>query len=87
MASVGFHLQHLAGVLDRLFTYVRGETLSESQLQKFKAEGKVDRAIDQLKTTVGKLTESRGVGRISTAIGLYTHDLPNRPCATSGSCW
>ena len=32
MASVGFHLQHLAGVLDRLFTYARGEALSNSQL-------------------------------------------------------
>ncbi len=30
MASVGFHLQHLTGVLDRLFTYARGEVLSSS---------------------------------------------------------
>ena len=32
VASVGFHLQHLAGVLDRLFTYARGESLSPTQL-------------------------------------------------------
>ena len=32
MASVGFHLQHLAGVADRLFTYARGEALNEEQL-------------------------------------------------------
>ena len=27
VASVGFHLQHFAGVLSRLFTYARGESL------------------------------------------------------------
>jgi hypothetical protein len=39
MASPGFHLQHMAGVLDRLFTYARGEMLSEEQMQYLKAEG------------------------------------------------
>lgn len=39
-ASVGFHLQHLRGVLDRLFTYARGEALTSEQLQFLKAEGK-----------------------------------------------
>ena len=38
MASVGFHLQHLAGVLDRLLTYARQETLSEQQFAAFNAE-------------------------------------------------
>ncbi|GAA4086451.1 DinB family protein [Mucilaginibacter panaciglaebae] len=41
MASPGFHLQHLAGVLDRLFTYARGETLTEHQLNKLALEGKM----------------------------------------------
>jgi len=31
IASLGFHLTHLAGSTDRLFTYARGEPLSESQ--------------------------------------------------------
>lgn len=31
-ASVGFHVAHLAGSLDRLFTYARGESLNASQL-------------------------------------------------------
>lgn len=31
VASVGFHLQHLAGVLDRTFTYARGEALTPTQ--------------------------------------------------------
>lgn len=39
-ASVGFHLQHLGGVLDRLFTYAKGETLHPSQLQTLASEGK-----------------------------------------------
>jgi len=41
MASPGFHLQHLAGVLDRLFTYARGEALTEHQLHKLSSEGKM----------------------------------------------
>ncbi|WP_026630321.1 DinB family protein [Dyadobacter alkalitolerans] len=39
VASVGFHLQHLTGVLDRLLTYARAESLSENQLAYLKAEG------------------------------------------------
>jgi uncharacterized damage-inducible protein DinB len=39
VASVGFHLQHLTGVLDRLFTYASGSQLSENQLQYLKNEG------------------------------------------------
>ena len=38
-ASVGFHLQHLTGVLDRLFTYAEDENLSEIQLNYLKNEG------------------------------------------------
>ena len=40
MASPAFHLQHLTGVLDRLFTYARGEALNESQLTYMTFEGK-----------------------------------------------
>ena len=39
VASPAFHLQHLSGVLERLFTYARGEMLSAEQLQKLKEEG------------------------------------------------
>jgi uncharacterized damage-inducible protein DinB len=39
VASVGFHLRHIAGVLDRLFTYARGEGLTEVQLRYLAAEG------------------------------------------------
>ncbi|MDB5262641.1 MAG: metal-dependent hydrolase [Adhaeribacter sp.] len=40
VAAVGFHLQHLSGVLDRLFTYARQESLNEKQLAALAAEGK-----------------------------------------------
>lgn len=39
VASPGFHLQHLTGVLDRLFTYARGEALNPGQLAALAAEG------------------------------------------------
>jgi len=38
-ASVGFHLKHVAGVLDRLPTYARGELLSHEQMKVLQAEG------------------------------------------------
>lgn len=38
-ASPGFHLQHLTGVLDRLFTYAKAKGLSEEQLSYLQKEG------------------------------------------------
>jgi uncharacterized damage-inducible protein DinB len=38
-ASVGFHLEHLRGVVDRLFTYARGESLKPAQLDALAREG------------------------------------------------
>ena len=40
LASVGFHLQHLRGVLDRLLTYARGQALTQEQLDALATEGK-----------------------------------------------
>ena len=40
LASPGFHLQHLSGVIDRLFTYARNEQLTPVQLEQLAAEGK-----------------------------------------------
>jgi uncharacterized damage-inducible protein DinB len=37
-ASVGFHVRHLAGSTDRLFTYARGEELSDVQRAALRAE-------------------------------------------------
>jgi len=38
VASVGFHLKHLKGVVDRLFTYARGEMLSDAQTHALREE-------------------------------------------------
>ncbi len=38
LATPGFHLQHLTGVADRLFTYAKGEALNQEQLQRLASE-------------------------------------------------
>ncbi|MBO9565757.1 MAG: DinB family protein [Niastella sp.] len=40
VASPAFHLQHIPGVLDRLFTYAAGNMLSPEQLEYLSKEGK-----------------------------------------------
>ena len=39
VASPAFHLQHLTGVLDRLFTYAREQALTDEQLHSLSIEG------------------------------------------------
>ncbi|HEX2629845.1 MAG TPA: DinB family protein, partial [Chitinophagaceae bacterium] len=41
-ASAGFHLRHMTGVLDRLFTYAKGKQLSDEQLKYLVLEGTGD---------------------------------------------
>ena len=53
-ASVGFHLQHLRGVIDRLFTYANGKLLSKEQLAALKAEGDAQ----QTHATVAELVQA-----------------------------
>lgn len=38
-ASIGFHVRHAIGSIDRLFTYARGQELSAEQLNSLKNEG------------------------------------------------
>ncbi|MAG87172.1 MAG: metal-dependent hydrolase [Flavobacteriaceae bacterium] len=38
-ASVGFHLQHITGVLDRMLTYAEEQQLSEKQFEYLRNEG------------------------------------------------
>ncbi|MGJ1418920.1 DinB family protein [Sphingobacterium spiritivorum] len=42
VASIGFHLQHISGVIDRMFTYAQDRPLSEQQLSYLAKEGLVD---------------------------------------------
>ena len=37
-ASIGFHVRHLGGALDRLLTYARGEALSEAEIARARSE-------------------------------------------------
>ena len=46
-ASVGFHVKHLAGSLDRLLTYARGESLTETQRSALDGEERPGLANDQ----------------------------------------
>jgi uncharacterized damage-inducible protein DinB len=77
--SVGFHLRHIVGSIDRLVTYARGEHLSEEQLEFLRneenpvsdarqlvAETKeaIDNMLEVLRTTKDeRLFEARNVGR------------------------
>jgi uncharacterized damage-inducible protein DinB len=77
-ASVGFHLKHLAGSLDRLLTYARGEALG-GQLAVLDDEARgdedaaaltatamsaIERALHQVRATpVDVLFDARAVGR------------------------
>ncbi|HKN67437.1 MAG TPA: DinB family protein [Gemmatimonadaceae bacterium] len=39
VASPAFHVRHIPGVIDRLFTYARGEALTPEQFTALRAEG------------------------------------------------
>ena len=41
VASAAFHVRHITGVIDRLFTYGRGQTLSDAQFTAMRLEGDV----------------------------------------------
>lgn len=44
--AVGFHLRHVAGSIDRLLTYQRGENLSQAQFARLKTENQPNAAED-----------------------------------------
>lgn len=58
VASAAFHVRHIAGVIDRLFTYARGGSLSAEQLAAIPLEGSplaaadVAKVLDQLSKRV-----------------------------------
>lgn len=47
-ASVGFHLKHIAGSIDRLTTYLMGQQLTSEQLAFLEQESQGDEALPQL---------------------------------------
>ena len=46
VASVAFHVRHIPGVIDRLFTYARGQPLSAEQFAALRSEGDEVREAD-----------------------------------------
>jgi uncharacterized damage-inducible protein DinB len=78
-ASLGFHLKHIAGSVDRLTTYLMGQQLNRSQLDELKTEAEptgtlqeilrgIDRELHASEEKLSQLNpatlyESRSVGR------------------------
>ena len=68
VASAAFHVRHITGVIDRLFTYARGDALSAEQFTALRAEGEplttadIPHLLDALGARVGAaLAELRTV--------------------------
>ena len=74
VASVGFHLQHLAGVLDRLLTYARQEALSEQQL--------VDLQAENPPLAIGPAAVTQLVQRFNTGVDAALNQLKITPEAS-----
>ena len=59
-ASIGFHVRHTGGALDRLFTYARGELLTGEQRTALKEEGAAGdppASLDSIVADVGKIID------------------------------
>jgi hypothetical protein len=56
-ASLGFHLAHLAGSVDRLTTYLIGGQLSEEQLGFLRSEREPVRTLAELRSLIEKSLE------------------------------
>ena len=70
VASPGFHLQHLTGVLDRVFTYAKGKKLTEKQFKELEQEGK---------DTEEGLTVELLLERFKIQVSLAIEQLQNTP--------
>lgn len=70
VASVAFHVRHIAGVIDRLFTYARGSALSPEQLAAIRTEG------DTLRTAEIATVMTLLAARVDSAVAeLRTIDV------------
>jgi hypothetical protein len=59
-ASIGFHVRHTGGALDRLFTYARGELLTDVQRTALRDEGTAGdppASLESVVTDVGKIID------------------------------
>ena len=53
VASVGFHLRHIAGSTERLLTYARGEMLTREQLEAAAHEAEAEEPADAARLVAG----------------------------------
>lgn len=63
VASAAFHVRHIAGVIDRLFTYARGETLSDFQRAALAREQEPAIRLAEVPTVLADLA-----GRVDAAV-------------------
>lgn len=62
IASLGFHLAHLAGSTDRLLTYARGESLSQNQRDALTRERTIADARPSVEELVANVQQALGRG-------------------------
>ena len=74
VASAAFHVRHITGVIDRLFTYARGQTLNDAQFAALKLE-REPLTVADASTVLGALD-----ARVAAAID----ELRNTDTATLG---
>lgn len=74
VASTAFHVKHITGVIDRLFTYARGGALSEGQFAALRSEGSAVTA-EEIPTVLAAL---------QARIGAAVEELKTVDVATLG---
>jgi uncharacterized damage-inducible protein DinB len=57
-ASIGFHLRHTGGALDRLLSYARGDVLTPQQLQQLRAEEEPGEPLDDIGRAVDRVIDA-----------------------------
>src|SRR3954447_3989957 len=57
-ASIGFHLRHTGGALDRLLSYARGDVLTTQQLQQLRAEEEPGQSLDDIGRAVDQAIDA-----------------------------
>lgn len=85
VSSVGFHLKHIAGSINRLLTYCRDERLNDEQLKNLAAENQADsliaadalaaKAIESIRKVV-KVISNTDEGTLFLTRGVGRKKLP-----------
>jgi uncharacterized damage-inducible protein DinB len=85
-ASIGFHLRHAGGSLDRLFTYARGEVLNDAQKAALAREsertetvsaGELIAAFDAIVESALDQLRATDAGKLLEARGVGRAQLPS----------